>query len=59
MTWKNYILVAVMITAGVFLRHSAIPPQYLAVIYIAIGLALLLSSIRYMRILATELRKGN
>lgn len=49
MSWKSYILVAVMVTMGVLLRHSAIPKQYLAMLYIGIGTALLLSSIRYFR----------
>jgi len=57
MSWKSYILVAVMVTLGITLRHSSIPKQYLAIIYIGIGLALMLSSIRYFRVLIIELRK--
>jgi hypothetical protein len=49
MPWKSYVLVAVMITLGVLLRHSPIPKLYLAVLYIAIGTALILSSVRYLR----------
>ena len=49
MPWKSYVLVAVMITLGFLLRHSPIPKLYLAVLYIAIGMALILSSIRYLR----------
>ena len=49
MTWKSYLLVAVMIGLGVLLRHSSIPKSYLAIVYIAIGLALILSSLRYLR----------
>ena len=48
-TWKSYILIAGMITMGVTLRHSAIQKHYLAVLYIGIGLALILSSVRYIR----------
>ena len=48
-TWKSYILIAGMMTMGITLRHSAIPKRYLSVLYIGIGLALTLSSIRYMR----------
>jgi hypothetical protein len=51
MGWKSYLNVAVMILLGIFLRHSPIPKPYLAVLYIGIGLALLLSSVRYLRIL--------
>ena len=49
MPWKSYVLVAVMITMGVLLRHSPIPKLYLAVLYIGIGTALILSSVRYLR----------
>lgn len=55
MTWKSYLIVAVMMTMGIMLRHSSIPKQYLSVIYIGIGLALFLSSIRYFRVLINQL----
>ena len=54
-TWKNYLIIAVMITMGVLLRHSSIPKSYLAVLYIGIGMALLLSSIRYLRVLLCQI----
>lgn len=54
-TWKSYILIAVMIALGITLRHSAIPKTWLAIIYIGIGLGLLLSSIRYLRFFIKEL----
>ncbi len=47
MTWKSYLLVLVMISLGITLRLSSIPLSYLAVIYIAIGCALIISSIKY------------
>lgn len=47
--WKSYLIIAVMVTMGGMLRHSAVPRQYLAVLYISIGLALVLSSVRYLR----------
>lgn len=56
MSWKSYILVAVMVTLGITLRHSSIPKQYLSILYIGIGLALILSSIRYFRVLISQLR---
>ena len=56
MTWKSYILVAGMIIMGITLRHSAIPKHYLAVLYIGIGFALILSSIRYIRFFIRELK---
>ena len=48
-SWKSYIIVAIMIIMGITLRHSAIPKQYLSVLYLGIGTALFLSSIRYFR----------
>lgn len=50
MPWRSYLLVPVMIALGFILRHSALPRHYLAVIYITIGLALILSSVRYLRV---------
>jgi len=57
MTWKSYILVAIMVAMGILLRHSPIPKPYLSIIYIGIGLALLLSSIRYLRILLSQMSR--
>jgi len=51
MSWKSYLLVAIMMTLGITLRHSGIPKLYLVVPYSGIGLALFLSSIRYFRFL--------
>jgi len=58
MTWKSYLIVAVMISMGILLRHSSIPKLYLATLYTAIGLALILSSIRYMRVLLSQCKKS-
>lgn len=57
MSWKSYLIVMFMVTLGITLRHSSIPKQYLSVLYIGIGLALFLSSIRYFRVLISELMK--
>ncbi len=48
--WKSYLIIVVMVTMGTALRHSAIPKQYLAILYTTIGLALILSSVRYIRV---------
>lgn len=56
LSWKSYIMVAIMIALGVLLRHSPIPKPYLSVLYTAIGLALVLSSIRYLRVLLSQIR---
>ena len=53
MPWKSYLLIACMIIMGIGLRHSPIPKAYLSVLYIGIGTALILSSIRYLRVLLT------
>ena len=54
MSWKSYLLVGLMMAMGIGLRHSPIPRPYLAVLYVAIGLALILSSIRYLRVLLLD-----
>jgi len=56
-SWKSYLIIAIMIAMGAILRRSAIPKQYLAVLYIGIGLALILSSVRYMRVFLREIRR--
>ncbi len=48
-SWKSYLIVVVMIAMGIGLRHSPIPKPYLSVLYIGIGMALILSSFRYLR----------
>ena len=57
MPWKSYLIIVVMISMGAILRHSMIPKQYLAILYTAIGLALILSSVRYLRIFFREIRR--
>jgi hypothetical protein len=57
--WKSYLIIFVMIMMGALLRHSVIPKKDLAILYIGIGLALLLSSVRYIRIFCREMAKRN
>jgi hypothetical protein len=57
-TWKSYIIVAVMVAMGALLRYSPIPKPYLSMLYIGIGLALILSSMRYLRVLLSQIRKS-
>jgi hypothetical protein len=45
--WRSYLVIVIMILMGVFLRHSPVPKYYLAILYIAIGGALFLSSFHY------------
>ncbi len=49
MTWRSYIIVLIMVSMGIALRHSALPKRYLSILYNGIGLALFLSGIRYLR----------
>ena len=56
-SWKSYIIILVMVALGTFLRHSAIPHRFLAILYTGIGLALILSSLRYLRVFLQEIRK--
>ena len=57
MTWKSYIIVFTMTVMGAVLRQSPIPKPYLSIAYIGIGLALLLSSVRYLRVLLSQRKK--
>ncbi len=54
-TWKSYLIIFIMVSMGIALRHSPIPKQYLSVLYNGIGLGLFLSGIRYFRISFTLL----
>jgi hypothetical protein len=58
-TWRSYFIVLIMISLGITLRHSAIPKSYLSVLYTAIGLALFLSGIKYMRFFVRLLAAQN
>jgi hypothetical protein len=49
MEWWNYPLVIFMILLGIWMRHSAIPKQYLGILYFGIGGGLFLSSLIYYR----------
>jgi len=49
MTFRSYLLVIVMMTLGITLRHSSIPRDWLSVLYNGIGFGLALSSIKYFK----------
>lgn len=53
-SWRSWILVMFMITLGITLRHSPMPREYLAVIYLGIGLGLILSGLKYFRIIRVK-----
>ena len=50
-TWKGYLIIGFMMILGIILRNSAIPKQYLAIIYTTIGGAIFLSSFHYYGLL--------
>ena len=54
-SWKSYLIIIIMVTMGITLRHSSLHKQYLSVIYLGIGLALFLSSIKYFRNLLIDI----
>lgn len=50
-SWKSYAIFAVMVTMGFFMRSTGVIPKLiLTPIYMGIGLALFISSIKYYRI---------
>jgi len=53
--WKSYLIILVMVGMGITLRHSRIPKPYLAVPYLTMGTALILSSTRYLKYFLQEL----
>ena len=56
--WKSYLIIILMITLGITIRHSPIPRHFLAVIYATIGGALFFSSFHfYWRIWRVKIKK--
>jgi len=55
--WKSYLIIVVMMTTGILLRSSSIPRQWLAVLYVAIGGGLFLSSFHYYTQFYSTLKK--
>ncbi|MFZ0132325.1 MAG: hypothetical protein WAK95_07270 [Desulfobacterales bacterium] len=49
--WRSYLIIVFMIGLGVVLRHSPVPKALLAVLYFAIGGALIMGSFRYYALL--------
>lgn len=54
MSWKGYLMVAVMMKMGNLARTSSFPKQYLSVIYIIMGFALAFSSFHYFSFLLNK-----
>ena len=47
--WRSYVIVVIMIVLGYTLRHLPVARVYIAPVYLAIGLGLLLASLHYYR----------
>jgi hypothetical protein len=47
-TWKSYLIIIIMVTLGITLRHSSIPKQYLSILYNGLGIGLFLSGTLYI-----------
>ena len=45
--WKGYLIIIGMMALGILLRRSPLPRPYLAIVYVAIGGALLQASLNY------------
>lgn len=58
-SWKSYLIIVIMVSMGMGLRHSSIPKPYLSIIYLGIGVALFLSGTRYFRKLFTGYGQGS
>lgn len=46
---RSYLVIALMIAMGYALRHSPLPKLYLAPLYLAMGLGLVLAGLQYFR----------
>lgn len=56
--WSSYLLIAFMMSLGIFMRNTPYVPKYiLSPIYIGIGFALFLASFRYYIFLSKNLNK--
>jgi len=47
-TWKSYLIIIIMVTLGITLRHSSIPKQYLSILYNGLGIGLFFSGVLYI-----------
>ena len=46
---KTYLLIIGMMTMGILLRHTSFPRQYLAILYLGVGIAMIISSYPYFK----------
>jgi hypothetical protein len=48
-SWHGYFMIAFMVTIGITLRNSSLPKVYLSIPYDAMGIILLIGSVRFFR----------
>jgi hypothetical protein len=57
-SWQGYFMIALMMTIGITLRNSSLPKYYLSIPYDAMGVVLLIGSVRFFRhFMAVALRR--
>lgn len=47
--WRGYLLIALMVSLGIWLRNSVVPKYYLSIPYSVMGMILLLGSAQFFR----------
>jgi len=47
--WRGYVMIGIMMTAGISLRSSSIPPYYLSLPYTSMGAILIAGSVAFYR----------
>ena len=47
--WKGYVMIGLMVTLGITLRNSDVPKYVLSVPYTAMGIVLMIGSLRFYR----------
>lgn len=45
--WKGYLIISIMVTSGIIIRQSSVSKHNLAVLYVAMGVALIMGSILF------------
>ena len=53
LTWKSYANIAIMVTMGITLRHSAVQKDFLSLVYTSMGGGLLMGSLQYYKSLVS------
>jgi hypothetical protein len=57
-SWQGYVMIGLMMTIGITLRNSSVPKYYLSIPYDAMGVILLIGSLKfYRRFLATAVQR--